>query len=117
MHVVPFAQAPTYSAPGHMQMFMQRLQGMEAGPSDSVWIGCSLLESGGGTTMAASDLEKFYICLEGEVRITSKAEESNQEITLKPLDSCRIAPGESRQLFNSGSTTARVLLVMPLRTS
>ena len=43
MHVVPITKAPAYDAPGHMQMAMQRLQGMEAGPSGSVWIGCSLL--------------------------------------------------------------------------
>ena len=39
MHVVAFNQAPAYDASGHLRMAMQRLQGMEAGPSDSVWIG------------------------------------------------------------------------------
>ena len=116
MHVVPIAQAPAYSAPGHMQMAMQRLQGMEAGPSDNVWIGCSLLEPGGGTTLAASDIEKFYVCLEGVVQVTAKAGDNSQETHLKPLDSCRIAPGEARQLFNPGTTPARLLLVMPQRT-
>ena len=116
MHVVPITEAPTYEAPGHMQMFMQRLQGMEAGPSNSIWIGCSLLEPGGGTTLAASDLEKFYICLEGVVQITATAGERREETRLQPLDSCRIAPGEARQLLNPGNVNARVLLVMPLKT-
>ena len=49
MHVVPITKAPFYTAPGHMQMLMQRLQGMEAGPSDTVWIGCSVLEPGGAS--------------------------------------------------------------------
>ena len=116
MHVVAITEAPAYSAPGHMQMAMQRLQGMEAGPSGSVWIGCSVLEPGGGTTLAGSDLEKFYICLEGVVQITAVLGEQRQQTQLHPLDSCRIAPGEARQLFNPGTTAARVLLVMPQRT-
>ena len=117
MHVVPITEAPAYDAPGHMQMAMQRLQGMEAGPSGSVWIGRSLLEPGGGTTLAGSDLEKFYICLEGVVQVTAVADGHRQETHLHPLDSCRIAPGEARQLFNPGTTAARLLLVMPQRTS
>ncbi len=115
MHVVPITKAPFYTAPGHMQMLMQRLQGMEAGPSDTVWIGCSVLEPGGGTTMAASDLEKFYVCVEGVVQVTGESNGQQQTTDLHPLDSCRIAPGEGRQLFNPGKSPARVLLIMPNR--
>ena len=84
MHVVPITEAPAYDAPGHMQMAMQRLQGMEAGPSGSVWIGCSLLEPGGGTTLAGSDLEKFYICLEGVVQVTAVADGVAQRLRYRP---------------------------------
>ncbi|MBV8250889.1 MAG: cupin domain-containing protein [Comamonas sp.] len=115
MHVVAFTQAPFYSAPGHAQMSMQRLQGMEAGPSDSVWIGCSLIEPGGGTISSASEVEKFYICLEGELQVTAIHGNESQVAVLRPMDSCRIAPQEARQLFNAGSSPARVLLVMPNR--
>lgn len=115
MHVVAFPKAPFYSAPGHAQMTMQRLQGMEAGPSDSVWIGCSLIEPGGGTTSSASDMEKFYICLEGEVQVTAIHGDQSQVTVLGPMDSCRIAPQEARQLLNAGASPARVLLVMPNR--
>lgn len=116
MHVVTYPQAPAYQAPGHMHMAMQRLQGMEAGPSDTVWIGCSVIEPGGGTTSSASDVEKFYICLEGEVQITATQGDQTAVTVLHPLDSCRIAPQEARQLFNPGAIPARVLLVMPKRT-
>ena len=116
MHVVAYSQAPAYQAPGHMQMAMQRLQGMEAGPSDTVWIGCSVIAPGGGTTASASDVEKFYICLEGEVQITASQDGESQVTVLKPLDSCRIAPGEARELLNPGHVPARLLLVMPNRT-
>ncbi len=114
MHSVPIGAAPFYEAPGHIQMLMQRLQGMEAGPSDHLWIGTSLLEPGGGTTSSASGLEKFYICLEGEVQITAVQDGKPQVTRLRYLDSCRIAPGEERQLFNHTAKPARLLLVMPL---
>ncbi|MDR2332494.1 MAG: cupin domain-containing protein [Burkholderiaceae bacterium] len=112
MHVVPFMRAPAYDAPGHSGMRMQRLQGVEAGPSDAIWIGCSLIEPGGGTTSGASEVEKFYVCLEGEVQVTAQADGPAQVATLRPLDSCRIAPGETRQLLNVSAKPARLLLVM-----
>ena len=115
MHVVAFNQAPAYDAPGHLHMAMQRLQGMEAGPSDSVWIGSSLIEPGGGTTASASDVEKFYVCLQGEVQVTTSLNGESQVTVLRHLDSCRIAPGEARELFNPGQLPARLLLIMPNR--
>lgn len=115
MHVVRGDQAPFYDAPGHRQMAMRRLQGMEAGPTDSVWIGLSLIEPGGGTTSTVSDVEKFYVVLEGEIRVTATQAGESTEARLKPLDSCRIAPGEARKLDNPTASPARLLLVMPLR--
>lgn len=117
MHHVPFAAAPPYEAPGHSGMQMHRLQGLEAGPADTAWIGTSLLFPGGGTTESASDVEKFYVCLEGEVTVDAREGEQLRRVVLQPLDSCRIAPGETRQLSNQTATTARVLLVMPKRPS
>ena len=115
MHVVPFSTAPRYEAPGHLQMLMHRLQGMEAGPSDSVWLGLSIIEPGGGTTCAASDLEKFYVCVEGIVEIAAQGDDGPQTTVLAPLDSCRIAPDEARRITNRGDCPAKLLLVMPQR--
>ena len=115
MHVVPFNASPRYEAPGHMQMLMRRLQGMEAGPSDSVWLGLSTIEAGGGTTSSASDLEKFYVCIEGKVEIEAQDGDSTQTTVLAPLDSCRIAPNEARRITNRGEHPAKLLLVMPQR--
>jgi mannose-6-phosphate isomerase-like protein (cupin superfamily) len=114
MHVVRGDQAPFYDAPGHRQMAMRRLQGMEAGPTDSVWIGLSLIEPGGGTTSTASDVEKFYVVLEGEIRVTATQAGESTEARLKPLDSCRIAPGEARKLDNPTASPTRLLLIMPV---
>ena len=54
MHVVRFAEAPPYEATGHHAMRMVRLQGREAGPSDTLWLGVSRIEPGGGTTLDAN---------------------------------------------------------------
>jgi uncharacterized cupin superfamily protein len=110
MHVVRIDAAPAYDAPGHHLMEMRRLQGREAGPTDTVWLGLSTLAPGGGTTLDASHVEKIYLVLEGEIALSNGLE----EVRLGALDSCRIAPGEGRQLRNDGTAPAVVLLVMPL---
>lgn len=113
MHLVRLQDAPPYTAPGHQDMAMRYLQGRTAGPADSVWIGLSLIGPGGGTTLSASPVEKFYILLDGEVEITGSTEQHTETVVLQPLDSCRIAPGEARQLLNRTDVPASVLLVMP----
>ncbi|WP_428422789.1 cupin domain-containing protein [Methylibium sp.] len=114
MHVVPITEAPPYQAPGHTQMHMRRLQGLDAGPADSLWIGLSVIAPAGGTTAAASEVEKFYVCIEGEVEVEAELGGVKQVTRLGPLDSCRIAPHESRRLCNKGAEPARLLLVMQL---
>jgi hypothetical protein len=109
MHVVHFADAPAYQASGHHKMKMVRLQGREAGPADTVWLGVSTLEPGGGTTLDASSVEKIYVVLYGEVTISNGAD----EVVLAQWDSCRIAPGEARKLHNATERQAAILLVMP----
>lgn len=113
MHVIRKAKAPVYEAPGHSAMSMRRLQGREAGPSDTVWIGLSVIEPGGGTTLSASTVEKFYVVVDGEVEITAEQAGVSQIEVLHRLDSCRIAPAEARRLFNRSDRAASVLLVMP----
>jgi len=113
MHLVPLAMAPAYDAPGHSGMAMRRLQGREAGPSDTVWIGLSVIEPGGGTTASASAVEKFYVVIDGAVEIVTEHDGRACTSVLSALDSCRIAPGESRRLRNAGDRPATVLLVMP----
>ena len=113
MNVIRYQDAPRYDAPGHSDMVMRRLQGLEAGKTDSVWIGLSVINPGGGTTSTASSVEKLYVVLEGEVQITAIRDGNVQTAILGTLDSCRIAPGEHRQLFNAASSPAKILLAMP----
>ena len=110
MNVVRFEAAPVYQAPGHHGMRMVRLQGREAGPSDTLWLGVSRIEPNGGTTLDASGLEKMYVVLEGEVAISN----GHEEVVLRPWDACRIAPHEKRALSNRTDRAAVVLLAMPL---
>jgi len=115
MHVVTFDQAPLYEAPGHHDMVMRRIQGREAGPSDTVWLGVSVIGPGGGTSSSASDVEKFYLVLEGELEVLACSSTGERKALLRSHDSCRIAPGESRELRNPSDRPCTVLLVMPLR--
>jgi len=65
---------------------------------------------GGKTSLAASDLEKPYLVLDGEVTVVT----NDEEVILRPWDSCRIAPGEARALCNDSNRPASILLAMPL---
>ncbi len=111
MNIVPFNEAPPYEAPGHHAMRMVRLQGREAGPSDTLWLGVSRIEPGGRTTLDASPIEKMYVVLEGEVTIANGTEEA----VLRLWDACRIAPHEARALKNNTDALATILLAMPLQ--
>ena len=110
MNIVRFDEAPPYEAPGHLEMRMVRLQGREAGPSDTLWLGISTLAPGGGTTLDASPIEKMYVVLDGAVTISNGAEAT----VLHPRDSCRIAPNEKRAFKNETDRPAVILLAMPL---
>lgn len=114
MHVVPYDAAPGYDAPGHHGMQMRRLQGREAGPADSLWLGLSVIAPGGGTTTSASAVEKFYVVIEGRLEVSAQGDDGRVAVAvLGPLDSCRIAPGESRRLHNPADGPCTVLLAMP----
>ena len=110
MHLTRFNEAPAYYPPEHYDMRCLRLQGREAGPSDTLWLGMSQLLPGGHTSLDASPIEKIYFVLEGELTI----ETPDGETTLHSSDSCRIAPHEKRALKNKTNKTVTVLLAMPL---
>ncbi|HEY1149265.1 MAG TPA: cupin domain-containing protein [Pseudoduganella sp.] len=112
MNVTRFAEAQAYFPPNHEDMRCLRLQGHEAGPSDTLWLGMSHLLPGGGTTLDGSGVEKFYVVLEGEVTIITEGGEH----TLHKYDSCRLASNEKRALKNKSNQPATVLLAMPYAT-
>ena len=111
MNVTRFANAPEYSAPNHFDMRCLRLQGHAAGPAEQLWLGASVIEPGGYIAHSASDREKHYVVLDGEVVLTTP----HKEAVLQRFDSCRLAAGEGRSIRNAGDHAAIVLLAMPLQ--
>jgi quercetin dioxygenase-like cupin family protein len=110
MHVTLLKDAKPYEAPGHHDMRMLRLQGRDAGPADTLWLGMSQILPGGGTTSESSPQEKMYVVMEGELTVVA----DGGEAVLGPWDSCRIAPHEKRSLQNRTNRPVVVLLAMPL---
>ncbi|MGO4413140.1 Cupin domain-containing protein [Cupriavidus sp. OV038] len=109
MNTTRFAQAPAYHPANHQGMHCLRLQGHEAGPSDALWMGVSIILPGGHTSLDASPMEKHYVVLEGEVCIRTPEE----TVTLGQFDSVRLAPGEAREVSNPSNRPAMLLLAMP----
>jgi hypothetical protein len=117
MNITRFDQAPPYKAPNHFDMHMLRLQGHEAGPSQSLWLGVSQLLPGGHTTLDGSPVEKHYVVLEGELTLVSELNGVHTEAVLQRHDSACFAPSEKRQLVNRSNRPAMVLLAMPYPSS
>jgi quercetin dioxygenase-like cupin family protein len=109
MNVTRFETAPEYFPDSHFLMRCVRLQGHEAGPAASLWLGVSTIEPGGYTNLSASAVEKHYVVLTGE--LTVQTDEGT--VLLRANDSCRLAPGERRALRNHSSASVSVLLAMP----
>jgi len=115
MNVTRFAAAPDYFPPNHEGMRCRRLQGHEAGPAESLWLGLSEIAPGGHTDLKGSAVEKHYVVIQGQLTlIAQQPGGAPEEQVLGPLDSCRIAPNEARQLVNRTKETVLVLLAMPL---
>jgi glyoxylate utilization-related uncharacterized protein len=88
-----------------------RLQGAEASPVQGFTVGLSQALPGGGATRSASPLERVYLVLEGELFVSSGGDEA----VLGPLDSCRIPPGEEREIANRTNRTTTFVVVMQSR--
>lgn len=113
MNITRLNQAPEYVAPNHFDMQCLRLQGREAGPAVQLWMGLSIYKPGGHTSLDSSPIEKHYVVVQGEVTVISEVDGVETREILKAFDSCRIAPGEKRQIINHTQQEARTLLAMP----
>ena len=109
MRVKRFADARPYEAPNHRGVFGLRLQGFEAGGPVNQWVGLSQFLPGGGAGPDATPFEKVYVVLDGEMAVRVGGE----EIVLKKLDSCTIAPGEIREIVNRSNHVCALLVVIP----
>lgn len=109
MEVIRLGDAQPYEAPKHFDMRGLRLQGFDASGAENFWVGLSHFLPGGGAEMDATPLEKVYVVVDGEVTVTTK----EGDITLGPLDSCHLLPGEARSILNRTNRPASMLVVMP----
>ena len=108
MQVNRIEDVKTYDAPGHFDVETLRLQGLDASDAKAFSIGISHFQPGGGCEHAGSPPEKAYVLLSGELTVIT----DDGEVTLKPMDSCYIAPNENRSIINRGSEVATLLVVM-----
>lgn len=109
MHITRYSAAKPYAAANHFDMVGLRLQGFEASPARHFWVGLSHFLPGGGAGSSDSPLEKVYVVIAGEVTVVTDAGEE----TLRPMDSCYLAPGERREIVNRGNGPASMLVIMP----
>jgi quercetin dioxygenase-like cupin family protein len=109
MHVTHLADARPYEAARHFGMTGLRLQGFDASPAKNFWVGLSHFLPGGGAESAASPLERVYVVLSGAITVITDAGET----TLSAMDSCHLAPGETRSIINRTNQPASMLVVMP----
>jgi len=113
MNVTRIDQAPEYVAPNHFDMTCLRLQGREAGPAVQLWMGMSIFQPGGHTSLEASPIEKHYIVVQGELTVVTERDGQEHREVLRQFDSCCYAPGEKRQIINHTDQEARLVLAMP----
>ena len=109
MRLKRFVDAQPYEAPNHHGMRSLRLQGFEPGGPKTSWVGLSHFLPGGGAGPDSSALEKVYVVLAGSLTVSA----GGDEVVLGPLDSCTIAPGETREVRNNGNEVATMIVVMP----
>lgn len=107
MEIVRAGTVKPYEAPGHHGMTAFALQGRDVTANEHFWVGFSIFLPGGGAEEAASTTEKVYVVLEGEITVVTEAE----AVGLRPMDSCRIAPGETRAIENRGHDVAKILVI------
>jgi len=109
MKVSRIKDAKPYAAAKHFNMVPLRLQGFEVTDSKNFWVGLSHFLPGGGAEKDGTPLEKVYVVTRGEVTVTTPA----GSVTLGPMDSCRLAPGEPRSISNNTNLPASMLVIMP----
>ncbi len=109
MEVTRLADAQRYEAPKHFDCTSLRLQGWDASSAQGFWVGLSHFLPAGGCERDATPLEKVYVVTEGEVTVVT----DGGETTLRPYDSCHIAPDEARAIENRTNKPASMLVVMP----
>jgi len=108
MEVTRQAEALPYEAPKHHGMAALRLHGGEQTNAERMVVGLSHFLPGGGADESASEAERVYVVLEGQITVTTE----DGPVVLGPLDSCLIPPGETRSVQNASNQPASMLVIV-----
>ncbi|MEM2103783.1 MAG: cupin domain-containing protein [Candidatus Bathyarchaeia archaeon] len=108
MKKVKLNEAESYEAAGHFKMVALRLQHKQTTGVENFWVGLSHFLPGGGADMSSSPSERVYVMLNGQMCVVT---EDGKEITLEPMDSLYIPPGEKRSLINRTNMPATMLVI------
>ena len=108
MHVTRLNDAKPYEARLHHAMTALQLQGGAESETRHFTMGLSHFLPGGGASFSASATEKIYLVIAGEVTVITQS----GEVTLGPLDSCHLAPGEGRSIENRSNAIATMAVVV-----
>ena len=108
MIVRKLSEAKPYDAPNHREYKSLRVFGAEMGGSQTLIFGISHFLPGGGAGPDASQPEKIYYVLAGELTVIA----GGKETVVKQGDSCYIGPNESREIVNRGNDVVTMLVAM-----
>ena len=108
MQVTKYKDAKRYEAANHFDVNALRLQGHEASKTGTFWVGLSHYLPGGKAEKSASDYERVYMVLDGEITVTTE----QGTVTLGAYDSVHIAPKEVRTVVNNGNHVCTMLVIV-----
>jgi uncharacterized cupin superfamily protein len=108
MEITRIAEASPYQAARHHDVTAMRLHGFDASGAEAFWVGLSHYEPGGRAERDASESEKVYVVIDGEITVIT----DGGEAVLGPLDSCYLARGEARAVENRSGAPASMLVLM-----
>lgn len=112
MQITRYIDACPYKAPLHHGVDSRLLQGRDVSDAQAMWVGLSVYEAGGGAEMAASETEKIYFLIDGELVVTLA---DGTDHRLSKWDSCLFAPLEARRVRNEGARPARLVVISATR--
>jgi len=100
--------APRYHPPRHDGVEAYRLQGHEAGPTETFWVGLSIYQPGGQAITSAAGQETVYVVLDGELTIDA----DGVIHVLGRHDSVHLTKGTVRSVRNECDTPATLLVTI-----
>ena len=108
MQVTKYKDAKRYEAANYFDVSALRLQGQEATKTSAFWCGVSHYLPGGRAEKSASDFERVYMVLDGEITVTT----DQGVVVLGPMDSVHIAPKETRTVVNNSNHVCTMLVTV-----